>query len=181
MHWILCGLSGCGKTRVGKQLASTLGVGFIDTDERIESSYGQRLSCREIYFKEGESFFRALEEKEILSLCPKAPTVIATGGGAFEREANRRYLKQLGRVIYLRSTLKIIEGAAYLHDVDFEQRIFFYEKSADLMIDVDHLDIEQITRVLWQAMDLAPSLESPPGESPTEKRSALSSTDALRG
>ena len=41
---ILCGFMGCGKSTVGKELASKLDLKFIDTDEYIENLTGMQIN-----------------------------------------------------------------------------------------------------------------------------------------
>jgi len=95
-------MPGSGKSTVGRQLARRLGLPFFDSDHLIE----QRLGCsiREYFAREGEAAFRDVEEQVLAELARGANAVVATGGGAVLREANRRNLRHAGRVIYLRST-----------------------------------------------------------------------------
>lgn len=112
MNYILCGMPKCGKTTIGKRLAEKLTFSFIDTDRLIENAYFQKCgfshSCREIYLKEGETFFRELEKKQIASLSTTKKSVIATGGGALIDITNVEALKSMGHVIYLKTPLIII-------------------------------------------------------------------------
>jgi shikimate kinase len=99
---VLVGLPGSGKSTVGRNLARRLGLGFQDSDQVIES----RIGCpiRDFFEREGEDAFRDIEQAVISELANGAPGVLATGGGAVLREANRQQLRQAGQVIYLRST-----------------------------------------------------------------------------
>jgi shikimate kinase len=95
-------MPGSGKSTVGRQLARRLGLPFFDSDHLIE----QRLGCsiREYFAREGEAAFRDVEEQVIEDLGRGPHAVVATGGGAVLREANRRQLRDAGSVIYLRSS-----------------------------------------------------------------------------
>lgn len=95
-------MPGSGKSTVGRQLARRLGLPFFDSDHLIE----QRLGCsiREYFAREGEAAFRDVEEQVLTELARGPAAVVATGGGAVLREANRRHLREAGRVVYLRST-----------------------------------------------------------------------------
>lgn len=75
---------------------------FIDTDSLIE----QRIGCsiREYFEREGEASFRDLEQEVIAELANAPTGVLATGGGAVLREANRQQLHRHFHVIYLRSS-----------------------------------------------------------------------------
>ena len=102
LRLILIGMPGSGKSTVGRQLARRLELPFIDSDHEIE----QRIGCpiREFFDREGEPAFREIEESVIRELTQLPKGVLATGGGAVLRPANRERLHQAGQVIYLRST-----------------------------------------------------------------------------
>ena len=102
MILFLVGMPGSGKSTVGRQLARRLGLPFFDSDALIE----QRLGCsiREYFAQRGEDAFRDVEQQVIAELASGPDAVVATGGGAVLREANRQRLREAGRVIYLRSS-----------------------------------------------------------------------------
>ena len=95
-------MPGSGKSTVGRHLARQLGWKFVDSDHEIEHAIGG--SIRVYFEQQGETAFRDLEEQTIARLCQQTGTVLATGGGAVLRQANRDALKQHCQVIYLRST-----------------------------------------------------------------------------
>lgn len=102
-NYILVGYMGCGKTTVGKNLARICDMAFLDTDELIEQQQGRSIS--DIFATDGESAFRDMETaalREILAQ-KKEGLVISTGGGMAVREENRKLLKQLGMVFYLKA------------------------------------------------------------------------------
>ena len=72
MTLILCGFPFSGKSFFGELVAKELDLPFIDTDLVLEKLYfeqiGVRLSCRQIFHKEGEEFFRDLEHRAIDTL-----------------------------------------------------------------------------------------------------------------
>lgn len=98
----LVGLMGAGKTSVGRMLARRLGKLFYDADAEIERITGVKIPV--IFEIEGETGFRAREEKMIAELTAKQGIVLATGGGAVLSSINRALLKQRGCVIYLRAS-----------------------------------------------------------------------------
>ncbi len=100
---ILIGMMGCGKTTVGRRLASRLGREFIDADKEIEDRCGVPITT--IFELEGEDGFRRREALLIDDLTRVGGTVIATGGGAVLRPENRERLAARGFVIYLRATV----------------------------------------------------------------------------
>jgi shikimate kinase len=99
---ILVGLPGSGKSTVGRSLARRLGLPFNDSDHVIE----QRIGCsiRSFFDREGEAAFRDIEQSVLRELADAGQGVLATGGGAVLRQANREALRAAGQVIYLRST-----------------------------------------------------------------------------
>jgi shikimate kinase len=98
-HLILIGYRGCGKTTVGKALASRMGREFIDADEFLEAKAG--MTIREIFAVEGEAGFRNRESAVLAELTTRSPLVLATGGGAVLREENRRNLRDSGFNVWL--------------------------------------------------------------------------------
>lgn len=100
---LLIGFMGSGKTTIGKRLARELALPFTDTDERIEKRTGR--SIKEIFAQEGEAYFRDLETEELRLLLEEGQTsVISVGGGLPVREENRKLMKQLGEVVYLKAS-----------------------------------------------------------------------------
>lgn len=93
---ILTGFMGAGKTAVGRLLAAQLDWDFVDLDEEIETADGR--SIPSIFAQEGEAHFRSLESDVLARVLQRHRTVVATGGGAIMREANRRLLE--GRQVY---------------------------------------------------------------------------------
>jgi len=96
---VLIGFMGCGKSSVGRRLASLTGHRFVDTDEMVVQSEGY--SIPEIFSAGGEETFRDVEEKLLAGLVGVAGVVLATGGGAILREANRAAMKKIGTVAWL--------------------------------------------------------------------------------
>ena len=97
---VLIGYRGCGKTTVGRLVADRLGVPLLDTDALAAAAAGRPIA--EIFAVGGEAAFRDLEERAVAEALP-AHAVVATGGGAVVREANRRRLAACGRpIVYLR-------------------------------------------------------------------------------
>jgi shikimate kinase len=94
----LIGARGCGKTTVGQALSQALGYAFNDTDHHLQLS--TQRSVAEIVASEGWESFRA-RETESLRAVTAPNTVIATGGGMILAEANCRFMREHGQVIWL--------------------------------------------------------------------------------
>ncbi|GHJ08920.1 shikimate kinase [Micromonospora humidisoli] len=87
---VLVGAPGSGKSTVGAELATLLGVAFRDTDADIEQMAGKPIP--EIFIDEGEAHFRALERAAVLAALTSHAGVLALGGGAILAEENRAAL-----------------------------------------------------------------------------------------
>lgn len=99
----LIGPMGAGKSAVGRQLSRLLHLGFVDSDEEIESRTGVDIPF--IFEKEGEEGFRKREARAIDDLTRRDGVVLATGGGAIVDPQNRSHLGARGFVIYLHTTV----------------------------------------------------------------------------
>ena len=98
----LVGMPGCGKSTVGRHLARQLDMEFVDADAEIEREIGSPI--RGFFESQGEAAFRDVEARVIAALSQRDGIVLATGGGAVLREANRDALHSRTKVFYLRST-----------------------------------------------------------------------------
>ncbi len=99
----LIGPMGAGKTTIGRQLAKTLSMDFIDSDHEIEARTGANIPL--IFDLEGETGFRQREMDVIDDLSQRSNLVLATGGGAILKAENRQHLHQRGVVIYLQASI----------------------------------------------------------------------------
>jgi shikimate kinase len=146
----LVGPMGAGKTTIGRQLARSLGLAFADSDAEIEARTGADIPW--IFDVEGEAGFRDREEAVIAEMTTWDDTVLATGGGAVLRSANRQVLSERGFVIYLCTTLeeqlrrtRKDRNRPLLQTPDpegtlrrlFAERDPLYRSVADLVIDTD--------------------------------------------
>ena len=97
---VLTGMMGAGKTTVAEKLALKL-AGYTAVDSDVIIAYRENLSIPEIFSSKGEDYFRNAETAVIKDICTKNKLVVALGGGAFEREENRKLLLENSIVIYL--------------------------------------------------------------------------------
>ncbi|WP_110350389.1 3-dehydroquinate synthase [Methylobacterium sp. B4] len=103
---VLVGLMGAGKSTVGRRLAGRLGLMFKDADHEIEAA--AKLTIADIFSIYGEASFREGEERVIARLMREGPMVLATGGGAFMREATRARIAEGGISVWLKADLDVL-------------------------------------------------------------------------
>lgn len=95
----LVGFMGVGKSAVGRKVARELRYRFLDSDHQIEKKVGKKIP--EIFAKEGEAAFRAMERKFIESGHPGKGCVVSCGGGLVVEDGMSDLLKQKGIVVCL--------------------------------------------------------------------------------
>jgi 3-dehydroquinate synthase len=100
----LTGLSGAGKSTVGRRVASLLNWDFIDTDEMLAERAGMPVG--QALASYGEERFRQLESEALREAASREQIVIATGGGIVISEANRAFLREEGLTVYLRVSVE---------------------------------------------------------------------------
>lgn len=153
----LVGFMGCGKTTLGRALASKLGITFVDLDDEV-CRRGGADSVNDIFARQGEAAFRALETATLRSIvqasaeteahadydtattiAPAVPsTIIACGGGTPCHAGNMDVMLQGGTVVWL--------------DADEDclvRRLTIYGDSRPL---VRNLDPEQLRRYIRRTL-----------------------------
>ncbi|MAB03223.1 MAG: shikimate kinase [Candidatus Puniceispirillum sp.] len=162
---VLVGLMGSGKSAVGRRAAKQLGICFKDSDQLIVKAAG--ISIAEIFELAGEVKFREMERKTLGNLALASPQIIATGGGAFCKDATADLLLQHTLTIWLRAspatllsrigntkTRPLLHNGnplATLTHLD-EQRAPFYKK-AHIHLDTDGLSTHKAMMALLHALD----------------------------
>ena len=101
----LTGLSGSGKSSVGRQVSELLKWDFIDTDTLLSEQYGMPVG--QILIKFGEQRFRQIESEVLIMAARNGHVVIATGGGAVISETNRTFMQENGLTFYLETSVEI--------------------------------------------------------------------------
>jgi shikimate kinase len=145
---------GSGKSSVGRALARRLGVAFVDADSAIEQAAGRRIA--EIFATDGEPAFRALEHEVVVRLLTdRAAEVLALGGGAAMHPGTQQALTRHACVVYLQVSLaRALDRVGgdparpVLARPDlpalYAERAPVYTRIADVVIDVDALDVEAV-------------------------------------
>jgi len=154
----LIGFMGTGKTSVGRLVADQLRFEYLDTDDLIQTQTGRTIT--DIFAKDGEPAFRALEQKVVEELASRVKTVIATGGGLPVNPKNLASLKTHALVVSLWSSPgKIWERVRHqshrplLHDENPEAKIRellaarepFY-KQADVLLNTDLRSVREVAQ-----------------------------------
>ncbi len=93
---------GCGKSTIGRKLASSMGWAFCDTDNLIAERESR--SITEIFKASGEEYFRKKEREVLEELSHGSSFVVACGGGMPCYNDNMRLMKESGIVVYLKMT-----------------------------------------------------------------------------
>lgn len=139
---ILVGMPGAGKSTVGKILAEKMARPYLDTDRALEERFGKKLPG--LFFDLGEKSFREAETELLREkVLPARGVIVATGGGAVEREENRRYLREAGTVYYLARSphsLPLSETVAPTpekRDELYARREALYRAAADRIVPED--------------------------------------------
>ena len=154
---ILVGLSGSGKTSVGRAAARELHWPFIDFDTEIE--HRQHASVQEIFARDGEARFRELDRELTSELVTCSGTIMSAGGGWITNRDAVALLRGTGRIIYLRASPELLVARLaaariprpLLQVADpldtltrmYEVRHPLYEE-ADLVIDTEVFDRKQL-------------------------------------
>lgn len=161
-------MPGSGKSTVGRHLARQLGWRFVDSDHEIEHAIGG--SVRVYFEQHGEAAFRDLEQDTIAALCHQRGIVLATGGGAVLREANRRALKAHCQVVYLRSTpeelfrrlrhdtqrplLQVKDPLRRLREL-YRERDPLYRDTASFVIETGRPSVPTLVNMVLMQLELA--------------------------
>ncbi|MDB5954478.1 MAG: shikimate kinase [Ramlibacter sp.] len=161
-------MPGSGKSTVGRQLARRLRLPFFDSDHVIEERLG--CSIREYFAQAGEEAFRDREQQVLSDLAQGRDAVIATGGGAVLREANRTCLREGGKVVYLRSTpedlfrrlrhdtqrplLQVADPLAKLRAL-FAERDPLYRETAHFAIETGRPSVATLVNMIVMQLELA--------------------------
>lgn len=161
-HLVMVGMTGAGKSSVGRMLAERLGQEWLDTDQEIERRTG--LSVREIFTAEGEPGFRLIESGVLESLLAhEQSSVISTGGGIVLAKSNRELLRNPAhRVVWLMADpnllLERVQMGMHrpLLDTDPEgtltrmwaERESLYREVADVIVSVDHRSVTEVVEAI---------------------------------
>lgn len=147
----LIGFMGSGKTTIGKLLAKTMEMKFVDIDKIIEAT--EKKSINDIFKEKGQIYFRDLEREIILQESSRNNCVIATGGGSILDNENVKSLQETSFIVFLDASIECLylrlkdnttrpilndaEDKKQLIEELLEKRKFLYQISANFIIHID--------------------------------------------
>lgn len=164
MNVTLIGMSGVGKSKIGKLLSTKLNYEFIDVDRAIERDNGGKL--QDILDSLGNENFLRLEESAIMGIGKVSNSVISPGGSSIYSDRAMTFLKGISKIVFLNASLQEIKrrtpdfsgrGIIGLKEKGlenlFEERLPLYRKYADVTIDLDDFGDEAIVNMIVKALE----------------------------
>jgi len=154
---VLIGPPGAGKSTVGKALARSVGVGFLDSDSVIEKNAGKKIS--DIFVDEGEDAFRQLEYVALKTCLLDSNCILALGGGAPISDRSQNLLIESGApIVFLDVSLSIAAPRVGFNrdrplllgnpraqwQALYDVRRPIYEKLATITVTVDFVKLNDI-------------------------------------
>ena len=109
MNVTLIGMSGAGKSRVGKLLAEQLGLEFVDIDRHLlEPSRGKPL--QDILDEMGDEQFMQWEEQLMIEkTAGKDGLLISTPGSVVYEERAMKHLNDISHIVYLEVPFDVVD------------------------------------------------------------------------
>ena len=103
---VFVGLMGAGKSCIGRNLAKSIDMTFVDADTEIEKAAG--CTIEDIFELHGEAAFRDGERRVLARLLDGPVCVLGTGGGAFIDPETRARIREVAISIWLRADLELL-------------------------------------------------------------------------
>ncbi len=157
---ILIGFMGVGKGTTARAFSQRYGVFNIDTDDLIESKENRKV--KKIFKKEGESYFRALEQETATWMEKHVLGTLISCGGGFYKVNN---LSKIGTVVLLEASFpwiydrivssknaknKLKKRPLFRQPKEAEklyaQREKAYRSVADVVVNVEDKSLEEIIK-----------------------------------
>ena len=132
MKLYLIGLPGSGKTTLGRKLAASLKLPFVDLDVEIEKR--ESVSTQIIFKKFGEQYFREVESAVLKNWSNREESfVMATGGGTPVFFDNLQVINKTGKSIFI--DVSASEIAKRIQNSQKSERPLFADVDKDAMKD----------------------------------------------
>jgi len=163
---VLIGFMGVGKGSTARAFSKKYSSFIIDTDDLIESKENKEI--KKIFKKQGESYFRSLEQECANWIEKSVDNTLISCGGGFYKVNN---LKKLGTVVLLDASFdwiynRLITAKNSKEKLKkrplfsepkkakelYNQRAEDYTKIADLVINVEEKDKETIAKELYSLL-----------------------------
>lgn len=161
MNIFLIGFRCTGKTTIGRIIADTLQMGFIDADDEIVKQQGMPIS--DIVNKHGWDYFREKESCIIKEISDRGNHVVATGGGVVLNKDNVAHMKKSGIVIWLMANPETVKNRilqdektkqsrpsltskGVIDEIEetMEIRKPYYQEAMDFYIDTNNIEVKEI-------------------------------------
>ena len=150
---IFIGMPASGKSTVGVVVAKRLGYDFVDTDLLIQKQEGRLL--KDIIAEVGNEGFLEIENQVNKELMVEHAE-IAPGGSVVYCEEAMLHIKEIGTVIYLKTSYEdiynrisnaknrgvVLREGQTLRDL-YDERVSLFEKYADYTVSEDGLELEE--------------------------------------
>lgn len=152
---VLIGFMGAGKTTIGKLLGKELQTPILETDDEIVRRSGMK-TVNEVFEKNGEFYFRKMEEEVISDYSQKINCIISCGGGVIKNHESMKALKENGKILFLYASFetsieRIKDQTLRPLFTDREkakelylQRLPLYQTYADEIIQTDGLTPDEV-------------------------------------
>ncbi|MDB5001469.1 MAG: shikimate kinase [Mucilaginibacter sp.] len=130
----LIGFMGCGKTTLGKKLASSLGYNFIDLDHVLEAQIG--MTIPEYFSTHSEEEFRKLESEILKTTQYPQNTIVSTGGGLPCFFDHIEWMNNHGQTVYIQLSPKAL--ASRLDHPKASRPVLQGKKGDELIAFIEH-------------------------------------------
>lgn len=161
----MIGFMGAGKSTVGRLVAGSLGIPYLDLDAEIEKRLGATVG--QIFDRRGEGAFRDAEREELARAAHGPDAVVSCGGGVVLDERNRAVLSGAGPVVYLHVTPEValarVKGSPdrpLLRDPDPDAaaallgaREALYKEAADITVETVGRSPEEVAADVVRALE----------------------------
>ncbi len=155
MNISLIGMSGAGKSYIGRMVADTLDLLFVDIDSALEQDFGRSLP--EILTDIGDTaFIRAESAATIAQSEDRDGILISTGGSVVYSPEAMLHLQAVSRVVYLRVPKAVLMNRVAGNEDRIGRIVGMGEKSLEELIDEREPLYESFAHAIVEAGDSEP-------------------------
>ena len=162
-------MMGSWKSTIGRKLAETTNMEFVDTDDAIEEVTDMKIS--DIFREFGEDRFREMEMAFFMEKAKQKGQLFSTGGGIILSAENRKVLQENGITFLLDATPQTLANRIHnttkrplLSDSDnlekrlqniWNDRHQLYIDYADHVINTDNLEPPQVLAEILNILEVS--------------------------